>query len=257
MPRFFCPEPMEVGATIVLPEKVAHHVHVLRLGADATITLFNGEGGEYSARLVKSESSPELATGKKEGRVPTRTQQQAQIKVHHPVEIELPYALTLAQALPEGSKMDWIVEKAVELGAFGLQALSSQRSVVKLNEERAQKKHEHWQNIVVSASEQCGRNRLMRLPELSNFQDWIMQQDLHRRVLLSPRAMFSLSDWARHHPPQALTIVVGPEGGFTELEENMALQHDALMLGLGPRVLRTETCGMAALATLNAIWGGI
>jgi 16S rRNA (uracil1498-N3)-methyltransferase len=247
MPRFFCPEPMEVGATIVLPEKVAHHVYVLRLDADATITLFNGEGGEYSARL--------LAPEKKEGRTQQRTL--AQIKVHHPLEIELPYALTLAQALPEGSKMDWIVEKAVELGAFGLQALSSQRSVVKLNEERAQKKHEHWRNIVVSASEQCGRNRLMRVAGLSSFQDWISQQDLHRRVLLSPRAMFSLSDWARHHPPQALTIMVGPEGGFTEAEESMAIQHDALMLGLGPRVLRTETCGMAALTTLNAIWGGI
>ena len=245
MPRFFCPDTLEVGATILLPEKVAHHVHVLRLGPDATVTLFNGEGGEYSARL--------LAPEKKAG----RAQQYAQIKIHHPVEIELPYALTLAQALPEGSKMDWIVEKAVELGAFGLHPLGSQRSVVKLSEERAQKKREHWQNIVVSSSEQCGRNRLMRIPELSGFHDWIMQQDLHRRVLLSPRAMFSLSDWARHHPPQALTIIVGPEGGFTDAEENMALQHDALMLALGPRVLRTETCGMAALTALNAIWGGI
>lgn len=243
MPRFFCPETLEVGATVVLPDKVAHHVHVLRLGPDTTITLFNGEGGEYSARLIPPEkkNGPALA----------------QIKIHHPLEIEVPYALTLAQALPEGSKMDWIVEKAVELGAFGLHPLSSQRSVVKLNEERARKKADHWQNIVISASEQCGRNRLMRIPELSGFQDWIMQKDLHRRILLSPRAMFSLSDWARHHPPQALTIVVGPEGGFTDAEENLALERDALMLGLGPRVLRTETCGIAALSAINAIWGGI
>ncbi|MEN9868609.1 MAG: hypothetical protein RL748_4199 [Pseudomonadota bacterium] len=241
MPRFFCPQTLEVGATIELPEKVAHHVQVLRLGVDTTITLFNGEGGEYSARL--------LSLGKKRA--------QAEIKIHHPVEIELPWALTLAQALPEGSKMDWIVEKAVELGAFGVQALSSQRSVVRLSDERAQKKREHWQNIVEASSEQCGRNRLMRLPEPRSFHDWISQQDLHRRIMLSPRAMHSLSDWARHHPPQALTVVIGPEGGFTETEENNALQHGALMLSLGPRVLRTETGGMAALTVLNAIWGGI
>jgi 16S rRNA (uracil1498-N3)-methyltransferase len=241
MPRFFCPEPLEVGASVDLPEKVAHHVHVLRLTPDDTITLFNGEGGEYSARLLNLE----------------KRRVRAEIKIHHPVEIELPYALTLAQALPEGSKMDWIVEKAVELGAFGLHPLSSQRCVVRLNDERAQKKQDHWQNIVVSASEQCGRNRLMHIGELSSYNDWIAQQDLHRRILLSPRAMISLSDWARHHPPQALTIVVGPEGGFTETEENLALQHGALMLALGPRVLRTETCGMAALTAINAVWGGI
>jgi 16S rRNA (uracil1498-N3)-methyltransferase len=241
MPRFFCPEPLEVGASVDQPEKVAHHVHVLRLTPDDTITLFNGEGGEYSARLLNLE----------------KRRVRAEIKIHHPVEIELPYALTLAQALPEGSKMDWIVEKAVELGAFGLHPLSSQRCVVRLNDERAQKKQDHWQNIVVSASEQCGRNRLMHIGELSSYNDWIAQQDLHRRILLSPRAMISLSDWARHHPPQALTIVVGPEGGFTETEENLALQHGALMLALGPRVLRTETCGMAALTAINAVWGGI
>lgn len=241
MPRFYVPEPMEVGATVLLPEKVAHHLHVLRLPQDAIITLFNGEGGEYSAHLLPFE----------------KKQVRAEIKMHHPVEIELPYALTLAQALPEGSKMDWIIEKSVELGAFGIHPLASQRSVVRLSGERLEKKQQHWQNVIVAASEQTGRNRLTRLADLSNFSDWISQQDLHRRILLSPRAMLSMADWARHHPPQALTLVIGPEGGFTEEEENLAIRHGALAFALGPRVLRTETAGLTALAALNAVWGGI
>ncbi len=241
MPRFYCPGTLEVGSQIVLPDKVAHHVHVLRLGVDATISLFNGEGGEYTARLLPGE----------------KKQLRAEIKIHHPVEIELPYALTLAQALPEAGKMDWIIEKAVEMGAFGIQPLASQRSVVRLAGERLQKRQDHWRNIIISASEQSGRNRLTYLAELSDYKDWIGQQDLHRRILLSPRAMVPLSDWARHHPPQALTLIIGPEGGFTEEEENAAIKHGALAFAVGPRVLRTETCGVAALAALNALWGGM
>ncbi len=241
MPRFFCPEPLMVGSTVDLPEKVAHHIHVLRLVQGTTITLFNGEGGEYSARLL----------------LPERKHALAEIVIHHPVEIELPYAITLAQSMPEGSKMDWIVEKAVELGAFGVHPLQSARSVVRLSGERAHKRHSHWRGIIEAASEQSGRNRLAHLAPLSDYQDWIGQQDLHRRILLSPRATQSLSDWARHHPPQALTLIIGPEGGFTDAEEDMALSHGALAFAIGPRILRTETSGLTALAALSAIWGGI
>jgi 16S rRNA (uracil1498-N3)-methyltransferase len=92
---------------------------------------------------------------------------------------------------------------------------------------------------------------------LSGFTDWIAQQDLHRRILLTPRAEQSLSDWARHHPPQAVTLLIGPEGGFTEAEEDIAQNRGAIALSMGPRVLRTETAGLAALAALNAIWGGM
>jgi 16S rRNA (uracil1498-N3)-methyltransferase len=241
MPRFYYPAPMEVGTSVVLPDKVAHHAHVLRLGAGTTISLFNGEGGEYSASLLP----------------PEKKQIRAEIKIHHPVEIELPYALTLAQALPEGGKMDWIVEKTVELGAFGIQPLTSARSVVRLAGDRLNKKHDHWKNIIISASEQSGRNRLTHLGQLSQYNDWISQQDMHRRILLSPRAVIPLSNWARHHPPQALTLIIGPEGGFTEDEENAAIKHGALAFSLGPRVLRTETSGLAALAALNALWSGM
>jgi 16S rRNA (uracil1498-N3)-methyltransferase len=181
----------------------------------------------------------------------------AEVKVFTPREAELPYAITLAQALPEASKMDWIIEKAVELGVAAVQPLAARRCVVRLSAERAEKKLAHWQGVIVSASEQSGRNRLAQLAEPMEFRDWIGQQDLHKRVLLSPRATESLADWARHQPAQALTIMVGPEGGFSDEEEAEALRHGALPLSIGPRVLRTETAALAAVAVLNAAWGGM
>src|SRR5471032_2003633 len=241
MPRFYCPEPLVPGLTVTLPEAVAHHVQVVRLAPGDIITLFNGEGGEYSATLVQI----------------AKRSVTAEIKAHNARDVELPYAITLAQALPEASKMDWIVEKAVELGVSGIQPLAAQRCVVRLAAERAEKKLAHWQGIIVSASEQSGRNRLAQLAGVDDFKDWIAQQDMHRRVILTPRASQSLPDWARHQPPQALTLMVGPEGGFTEEEENLALAHGALALSMGPRILRTETAGLTALAALNAIWGGM
>jgi len=239
MPRFHLPQPLAIGSIVDLPDHLAHHVTVLRLAIGDTITLFNGEGGEFTATLRE--------IGKKRA--------SAEIKTFSPREAELPYSVTLAQALPEASKMDEIVQKAVELGVAGVQPLAAQRCVVKLSSERAGKKLAHWQGIIESAAEQCGRNRLAHLAEPAEFTAWISQQDMHKRILLSPRAEQSLSDWARHHPPQAVTILIGPEGGFSDKEEELAIRHGALMLSIGARVLRTETAGMAALAALNAVWG--
>jgi 16S rRNA (uracil1498-N3)-methyltransferase len=239
MPRFFCPQDLTIGMTLELPEHIAHHIQVLRLQPGAVITLFNGQGGEFIASVV--------AIGKKTA--------QAEIKTFAPTEVELPYGLTLAQALPEGSKIDWIIEKAVELGATAIQPLAAQRCVVRLNPERAEKKQAHWKGIIQAAAEQSGRNRLTHLADLIDFKRWITQNDMHKRILLSPRGEQSLSDWARHHPPQAVTLLVGPEGGFSNEEEQLACENGALMLAMGPRVLRTETAGLSALAAINAIWG--
>lgn len=241
MPRFHYPGTLAIGATVTLPDALAHHVQVLRLSAGDNICLFNGQGGEYVATLNAIEKKRVFA----------------EIKTFSPCEAELSHAITLAQALPEASKMDWIVEKAVELGATAIQPLAAQRCVVRLNAERAAKKQQHWQGIVVAASEQCGRNRLLQVAEPADFNHWITQSDLHRRILLSPRGEQSLADWARHHPPQALTLIIGPEGGFNPQEEDAACAHGALPLSMGPRVLRTETAGLAALAALNAVWGDI
>lgn len=115
----------------------------------------------------------------------------------------------------------------------------------------------HWQGIIESATEQCGRNRLAHLADLMDVQKWLGQQDMHKRILLSPRAEHSLADWSRHQAPQAMTLMIGPEGGFSEAEEQLAIRHGALAMSMGPRVLRTETAGLAAIAILNAAWGGM
>jgi 16S rRNA (uracil1498-N3)-methyltransferase len=241
MPRFHVPQPLAAGQQLELPADVAHHINVVRMEPGDTLTLFNGDGGEYTAVLTEVQKKKAWA----------------EIKVFDPREAELPFAVTLAQALPEGSKMDWIIEKAVELGVTGIQPLAARRCVVRLSAERAEKKLEHWNGIVVSASEQCGRNRLASVAAPLEFRDWIAQQDLHKRVILTPRASDSLADWARHQPAQALSIMVGPEGGFSDEEEAEALRHGALPLSIGPRVLRTETAALAAVSILSAAWGGI
>lgn len=238
MPRFYYPFPLQTGALIDLPEQLVRHVQVLRLQAGDLLTLFNGEGGQYLAALT--------GIGKKHA--------SAEIRHFSPLETELAYSITVAQALPEGAKMDWIIEKCVELGASGFQPLLAQRCVVKLAGERAEKRVLHWQAVVAAASEQCGRNRLARIAEPVDFKSWAGQHDLHRRVLLTPRAEQSLASWATHQPPQAVTLVAGPEGGFTEAEEAQARSHGMLPLAMGARVLRTETAAMAALAMLNGLW---
>lgn len=241
MPRFYCPLPLTPGLVVDLPEAVAHHLHVVRQQAGARLTLFNGDGGQYSATLQE--------VGKRRA--------SALVEAFQAVDVELPYAITLAQALPEASKMDWIIEKAVELGVGGIAPLAAQRCVVRLAGERAEKRQVHWQGIIVAASEQSGRNRLAHLAPLQDVADWNRQQDLHKRILLTPRADQSLAAWAGSQPPQALTIMVGPEGGFSEAEEQAALAAGAIGLAMGPRILRTETAGLTALATLNALWGGM
>jgi len=241
MPRFYIPFKLAIGASITLPDKVAHHCHVLRLGAGDLIVLFNGEGGSYVASLTALE----------------KKRVTAEVKTFDPHEVELNYAITLAQALPEASKMDWIIEKAVELGVTGIQPLTTQRCVTRLSDERAEKRRVHWQAIIESASEQCGRNRLAHLGNHHSLNIWINQQDLHRRLILSPGAEQSLSDWARHHPAQAVTLMIGPEGGFTGQELQLAINQGAIPLSMGERVLRTETAGLCAITILNSHWGGL
>jgi 16S rRNA (uracil1498-N3)-methyltransferase len=241
MPRFYCPQPLLAGSIVDLPETVAHHLHVVRQQAGDELVLFNGEGGQARARLTE--------IGKRRA--------SAEIVAVEAVDVELPYSITLAQGLPEGSnKMDWIVEKAVELGVSRIQPLAAARSVVKLSGERAEKRQAHWQGVIVAASEQSGRNRLAVLSPLQDFGRYIAQPAEGPRILLSPRATQSLAGWARANPPQAVTLLIGPEGGFSAEEEDAAIARGALALAMGPRVLRTETAGLAALATLNAVWAG-
>jgi 16S rRNA (uracil1498-N3)-methyltransferase len=241
MPRFYCPQPLIPGAIVDLPETVAHHLHVVRQQAGDEVVLFNGEGGQARARLVE--------IGKRRA--------SAEVLAFDAIDVELPYSVTLAQGLPEGSnKMDWIIEKAVELGVAAIQPLAAARSVVKLSGERAEKRQAHWEGVIVAGSEQSGRNRLARLEPLQDFGRYIAQPADAPRILLSPRATQSLAGWARATAPCPVVFLIGPEGGFSPQEEDAALAQGALALSMGPRVLRTETAGLAALATLNAVWAG-
>lgn len=241
MPRFFCSQALAIGQVISLPDAVVHHIQVLRLAPTDPIMLFNGEGGEYTATLATVE----------------KRRATAEITGFSDREVELAHAVTLAQALPEGAKMDWIIEKAVELGVTRIQPLAAQRCVVRLAAERAQKKLQHWQGIAIAAAEQCGRNRVPAVADIANFPAWLAQQDTSQRLLLTPRADMKLTEWARQQPPQALTLLIGPEGGFSDEEEDIARRHGAIPVSMGSRILRTETAGMAALAALNALRGDI
>ncbi len=238
MPRFYCQQPLEINLLLSLPDDIAHHIQVLRLKEGDVITLFNGEGGEYAASIERIE----------------KKRVEARLKFFSSREAELAHGLVLAQVLPEAGKMDWIIEKAVELGATAIQPLISNRSVIRLSSERTTKKMAHWQGILAAASAQCGRNRLPHLSEPLPFMSWIEQRDLHPRLLLSPRGSQSLSTWVKHQPAQAVTLIIGPEGGLTPQEEQAAITHGALCLTMGERILRTETAGIAAMAALQSIW---
>lgn len=249
MPRFYLPEPMTLGDVISLPINLVHHCNVLRLQLGAPLTLFNGLGGSYTATLNTLE--------KKHGT--------ALISAFDAHEIELPYAVTIAQALPESGKMDWIIEKSVELGASAIKPMAAQRSVTRLSGERAEKRGQHWQGIIVAASEQCGRNRLATLHPVCDFKNVFAPTNLPFKdvsthapslLFLSPTATQSLSTWAQLKPPHDVTLLIGPEGGFSEQEQALAIHQGAVAVSLGNRVLRTETAALAALSVLNGFWGG-
>lgn len=239
-PRFFVPVPLVPGATIVLPREVARHVVVRRLPADSGITLFNGEGGEHAAVIVD--------LGKTEARV--------QVREHVAREAELPYAITIAQAISGGDKMDWTVEKCVELGAAAIVPLDAERCVVRLAGERAERRRAHWSAIVGAACEQCGRNRLPAVHPIVPVRDFVARHAAPCRLVATPRADASLIEVLRTlHAPSALTLMIGPEGGFSENEEAAATTAGFTPVSLGPRILRTETAPIAALAMIQAILG--
>lgn len=240
MPRFYLDADYSLADTLELSPELAHHMHVLRLQEGALVDVFNGRGACFQAQL--------LSLSKKSG--------QLKLVQDNSCNRELPYALSLVQGLPEGSKLDWIIEKAVELGVTRFQAIATQRAVVKLNAERAEKKLMHWQAIAIAASEQCGRNQLMQVDELQSFSHYVQQTKDTVRIMLSPRADVSLSKWLKQNPAQPLELFIGPEGGFSPDEEHMAASNGVLLCAMGERILRTETAGLAVVSTINAHWGG-
>jgi 16S rRNA (uracil1498-N3)-methyltransferase len=245
LPRFFVSTPLVTGETLSLPDDVVRHMHVLRLQAGDSIILFNGAGGQFEVELV--ELDKRSAT--------------ARIGAFHARDAESPYHVTLAQGIAGGDKMDWLIEKAVELGAASIVPLTTVRSVVRLSGERAARRHTHWQALVRAACEQCGRNRLPEVAPAREIAAWLgslsrKPEDGELRLLLSPRADLAFSALPSSAPKGKVTVMVGPEGGFSAAEEAAVIECGFTPLGLGPRVLRTETAGIAVLAALAARWGG-
>jgi len=238
-PRFYVPVALAASTTLALPEAVAHHAaHVLRLRSGDAVTLFNGSGGEYTARIT--------AIGKHDVTV--------EIERHDPVERESPLPVTLAQALSSGERMDLTIQKAVELGVTRIVPVESERGVVRLKGERAGKRVAHWQQVVVSACEQCGRNRIPEVNGITALDAWLaVEGGAAQRWVLLPGADTALRDLPR--PQQSIELLVGPEGGFTNSEADAAKRAGYLPVRLGPRVLRTETAAPALLAALQALWG--
>lgn len=255
-PRFFWPqppgaegaipglEPLAPNARLALPEPLAHHaLRVLRLRDGQAITLFDGRGGEYPARLQVQGRQAWALTGR-----------------HQPIERELAGQLTLCQGLPSGDKMDWVVEKAVELGASRLLPIAAERSVLKLSGERLDKRLARWRAIARAASEQCGRNRIMPVDAPLGLAQALAGatagEPRHAALFCHPEAHSdmaqALAASAAAGPLQAVTLFIGPEGGWSDAELGMALSAGLEPLNAGPRILRTETAGLALMSACTA-----
>lgn len=239
LPRFYVPLPLSAPQRLALPVAAAHHAaRVLRLQVGDALIVFNGQGGEYSAHI--------LAMGKQDVTI--------EIERHDPVERESPLDVTLVQALSATERMEFSIQKAVELGIRQIIPVESERCVVRLHGERATKRLQHWQQIAVSACEQCGRNRLPQISPIISLSAWFATTTPEQeRWILLPEADKALRDM--QGPRKPLAVLVGPEGGFTDAEAAAAHRTDHQPVRLGPRILRTETVAPAMLAAMQVLWG--
>jgi len=236
-PRVFVPSALRANATLELPTDAARHVQVLRLQPGDALTLFDGCGGEWEASVLRIG----------------RRAVEASVLQHRSREVELPIAVALAVAMPAGDRMDALIEKATELGAAAIQPLLTERSVLRLDGERAERRRQHWQAIAVAACEQCGRNRLPVVHPVQTLSAWLVPLP----AMAATQSRWLLG-WREAMPwPQAMaaagasaTLLSGPEGGFTDMEEDMAHARGFVTVSLGARVLRADTAPLAALAAI-------
>lgn len=239
IPRFHCPFPLSPGAQVELPEQAAHHaLKVLRMQAGDAVILFDGRGGEWLAEIVGAGRTARVV-----------------LREFNDRDSESPLDITLVQALPSGDKMDWVVEKCVELGVAAIQPVAAKRSVIRLSAERMARRVAHWNGIASAACEQCGRNRVPLVAPVLDLPQYLakaMAQNA-RRLLLAPEGSTSLQ--ALGKPMEPVVVMVGPEGGWEEGELQAAQVAGFTTVRLGPRVLRTETAGAAVLAAMQAVWG--
>jgi 16S rRNA (uracil1498-N3)-methyltransferase len=245
MPRFYCPVSLYLNQVIDLPPSVVRHIQVLRLQPGHTITLFHAgftdsftNSGEFLARIDRIG----------------RNDVQVSVIEHHSIEREALRKIHLALAIPANERMDWLVEKATELGVTSVQPLITQRSIVKLDANRSEKKIAHWQSIAISACEQSGRNQVPLIHPLLSFADWLK---LHHNATLCLLSLSSesipFSIFLNEVSKLPLILLSGPEGGFTQDEESAAVNSGFIKVSLGPRTLRADTAPLAALSALTLL----
>ncbi|TVQ38805.1 MAG: 16S rRNA (uracil(1498)-N(3))-methyltransferase [Wenzhouxiangella sp.] len=236
-PRVFTDQPLQPGGAVELAEGPARHlVRVLRMRPGDAVVLFNGDGHDYSGALTE-------AAGRS---------CRVEIKEATPAETESPLEISLVQGIARGERMDWAIQKAVELGAGHIQPVFTERTEVRLDPRRAERRLAHWQQVMIAACEQCGRARIPSLATPIRLQDLPAPTGLG--LCLDPRSERTLSQ-LRDQPAKPVSLVIGPEGGLADAELDSLQARGFVGLRLGPRVLRTETAGAAAIAVLQALWG--
>jgi 16S rRNA (uracil1498-N3)-methyltransferase len=239
MSRFYFPDTLQPNQTCSLPDAAAHHAaRVLRLSIGDSIILFNGTGQECTATIAFIDK------------------RNVNVRIEHcqNTSRESPLNTTLVQGISSGDRMDYTLQKAVELGVTHIQPVSCARSVVKLNDERADKRRIHWQNLVIAACEQCGRNTVPQVAPVISLNTWLNAPSTSQlRLLFAPDAEHTLHTLTQ--PTAGIELLAGPEGGFTADEYQAALTAHHTAIRLGPRVLRTETAALAALSAMQTLWG--
>jgi len=240
IPRIYVPDALTSGTQATLPEQSAHHLrHVLRLQPGAELVLFDGRGGDFQARI---------------GSI-TKRDLTVDVGAHRDHDCESNLAVELGLGISKGDRMDYSIQKATELGVTRIIPLDTERSTVALSGDRSEKKWEHWHGVIVSACEQCGRNRLPELAKPTDFDVWVSQVTAQSKYVLSPTATRSFRQHAA--PTDLVSLAIGPEGGLTDGEIRLAERFGFSPTRLGPRILRAETAAVAALCALQTLWGDI
>ncbi len=239
-PRIYQSYSLAVGQTLRLTEEASHHLaHVLRVKIADSLVIFNGQGGEYLAMITHIDKKNVTVL----------------LKEYLSRTAESPLELFLAQGISRGEKMDWTIQKAVELGVNKIIPLWTERSTVKLDKERLEKRVQHWQAIAIHAAQQSGRNQITEITQPQTL-SMIITEKIEYRFILSPTGNVQLNTLSL--PPSAkILLLIGPEGGFSEAETKLATEAGCLALHLGPRILRTETAAIAAITALQCYFGDL
>lgn len=240
IPRIFHPGALRAGDTVALEAEASNHVaRVLRLRPGTEVILFNGDGGEYGGRLDAVD----------------RRQVRVAIDTFRTIDRESPLAITLVQGISRGERMDYTLQKAVELGVQRIVPVVTERTVVNLDRERSEKRLSRWHGIVVSACEQSGRTRIPELLPITPLARHLGEEQPAHGFLLDPYADSGLTRQER--PDGAISLLIGPEGGLSERERAQSYEAGYRGIRLGPRILRTETAALAAMAAMLALWGDL